>query len=345
MTSPFFSIIIPIYNVVPYLCECLNSILAQTYKNWEAICIDDGSKDGSGEIVDEYAAKDNRFRVIHQKNTGVGAARNAGLNIVSGEWVLFLDGDDVWHPELLSIVVSMIARYPNEKLIRFGFENFEGNWCYDDIFKEKINNKVIDITQEILMSDFYSFLFFCYVYHKDLFDGITFPRYKRGEDRCVLNRIMLEKADCIVAVDLPLYGYRSRSGSAMNSVPSRQVLCDEMDHRLDIMEMIDASNKTVAYAGNFWLEKYFTIKFYHIINSRKEDKSDILFDWRKRLHRLRRMKGISKYGHFVAWSCSLIHIHAYDALMCYVIPRFCNGGSLIRWIVRKVRKRPQRGRL
>lgn len=91
-----FSIIIPVYNVAPYLRECLDSVLAQTFTDWEAICIDDGSTDGSGEILDEYAAKDKRFKVIHQKNAGVSAARNAGIDAAGGEYVTFLDGDDAY---------------------------------------------------------------------------------------------------------------------------------------------------------------------------------------------------------------------------------------------------------
>ncbi len=89
-----FSIIIPVYNVAPYLRECLDSVLSQTFTDWEAICVDDGSTDASGAILDEYAAKDARFRVIHQSNAGVSAARNRALDMARSEWVLFLDGDD-----------------------------------------------------------------------------------------------------------------------------------------------------------------------------------------------------------------------------------------------------------
>ena len=94
MSTLKFSIIIPVYNSAPYLRECLNSVLAQTFTDWEAICVDDGSTDGSGVILDEYAAKDKRFRVIHQKNAGVSAARNAALDVTQGEWIWFVDSDD-----------------------------------------------------------------------------------------------------------------------------------------------------------------------------------------------------------------------------------------------------------
>ena len=91
---PFFSIVIPVYNVAPYLRECLDSVRAQKFVNWEAVCVDDGSTDGSGDILDEYAARDRRFRVIHQKNAGVCAARQKAWDEARGEWVASVDSDD-----------------------------------------------------------------------------------------------------------------------------------------------------------------------------------------------------------------------------------------------------------
>ncbi len=105
-----FSIIIPIYNVMPYIRECLDSVLAQTFSDWEAVCVDDGSTDDSGIILDEYAAKDKRFVVIHQPNTGVSVARNTAMKVANGEWVTFLDGDDKIDPgrlQALSAIISM----------------------------------------------------------------------------------------------------------------------------------------------------------------------------------------------------------------------------------------------
>ena len=104
-----FSIIIPVYNVAPYLRECLDSVLAQTFPDWEAVCVDDGSADGSGAILDEYRARDARFKVLHQRNAGVSAARNAALRVADGEYVTFLDGDDVYDRGWLAEAHRVIA--------------------------------------------------------------------------------------------------------------------------------------------------------------------------------------------------------------------------------------------
>lgn len=119
---PYFSIIIPIYNVAPYLRECLDSVLAQTFTDWEAICVDDGSTDGSGAILDEYAAKDKRINVIHKKNEGVSVARNVGLDIAKGEYILFLDSDDAFEFCAFEIIYR-ILRNANADLLFFGHQN------------------------------------------------------------------------------------------------------------------------------------------------------------------------------------------------------------------------------
>ena len=98
--NPKISIIVPVYKVEQYLHRCLDSIVAQTFTDWECILIDDGSPDKSGAICDEYASKDNRFKVIHQENKGVSAARNAGLEAAKGEWIGFVDSDDWIEPNM-----------------------------------------------------------------------------------------------------------------------------------------------------------------------------------------------------------------------------------------------------
>ena len=94
MNSPYFSIVVPVYNVAPYLKQCLDSILSQTFTDWEAICIDDGSSDGSGVLLDQYAAKDSRFRVFHQANQGLCAVRQRAISLCRGVWMSAVDSDD-----------------------------------------------------------------------------------------------------------------------------------------------------------------------------------------------------------------------------------------------------------
>lgn len=108
---PTFSLIIPVYNVEQYLPRCLNSVMAQTYKDFECILIDDGTPDRSGEICDEYAARDERFKVIHQKNQGVSAARNAGLNAAVGKFIAFCDSDDELDCQYISALDSVPDDY------------------------------------------------------------------------------------------------------------------------------------------------------------------------------------------------------------------------------------------
>ena len=104
--NPLVSVIIPVYNVSPYLRESLDSVISQTYTNLEIIAVDDGSTDDSGRICDEYAEKDTRIKVIHQANRGLSAARNAGLNAMTGEYVAFLDSDDALYPEMVECMVK-----------------------------------------------------------------------------------------------------------------------------------------------------------------------------------------------------------------------------------------------
>ena len=103
---PIVSIIVPVYNVEKYINRCIDSILAQTFNDWECILVDDGSPDKSGDICDEYAARDSRIRVIHKQNGGVSSARNAGLDVAHGEYIYFIDSDDYVELEALELLLS-----------------------------------------------------------------------------------------------------------------------------------------------------------------------------------------------------------------------------------------------
>ena len=105
-TSPTISVIVPVYNAEKYLHRCIDSVLAQTYKDFELLLIDDGSKDSSGTICDEYAAQDARVKVFHKENGGVSSARNVGLDHARGEWIMHLDGDDWIEHDMLERLIQ-----------------------------------------------------------------------------------------------------------------------------------------------------------------------------------------------------------------------------------------------
>ena len=114
------SVIVPVYNVEPYLERCLDSIINNTYRNLEIICVDDGSTDNCGAILDRYAERDDRFVVIHKENGGVSSARNRGLDTATGEFIAFIDSDDWIHPQYFEILLHM-QKQRDYDLVNCGF--------------------------------------------------------------------------------------------------------------------------------------------------------------------------------------------------------------------------------
>ena len=108
--KPKISVIIPIYNVEKYLRRCLDSMLSQTFTDWQAICVNDGSPDNCGEILSEYAGRDGRFKIVNKENGGLSDARNAGMRVADGDFILFLDSDDFIHPQTLEIAYFLATR-------------------------------------------------------------------------------------------------------------------------------------------------------------------------------------------------------------------------------------------
>ncbi|MBQ2236263.1 MAG: glycosyltransferase family 2 protein, partial [Muribaculaceae bacterium] len=108
MEGALISVIVPAYNVEAYLAQCLDSLLAQTYRNLEIIVVDDGSTDGTGALADDYAVADDRVRVIHQRNGGLSAARNAALNVMTGSLVMMVDSDDYVAPNCVATLLHTL---------------------------------------------------------------------------------------------------------------------------------------------------------------------------------------------------------------------------------------------
>ena len=123
------SIIVPVYNAEKTLPRCIDSILAQTFTDYELILVDDGSSDGSLSVCSAYAARDSRIRVLHQENAGVSAARNAGLDAAAGKYIMFCDSDDEVEPEWCALLHQEIEAHPDSwVLCGVSRENAAGSW-------------------------------------------------------------------------------------------------------------------------------------------------------------------------------------------------------------------------
>lgn len=203
MDNPLISIIVPAYNVERYLMVCLSSIEKQTYQNFEVILIDDGSKDSTGDICDAIAAKDNRFKVIHQKNQGVSAARNAGIRAANGDYICFVDSDDKLQKDFLKgfelnydISIQGYLLQEGEKKIPISyreflsFDNVAKVYCLNDIHSapfsklcktEIINRNNIHFPEGISFSEdtifFLQYIKFCKSIHVS--ENCNYVYYKR----------------------------------------------------------------------------------------------------------------------------------------------------------------------
>lgn len=191
--APTFSIIIPVYNAEKYLHSGLDSLLAQTCGSWEAVCIDDGSTDGSAAVLEEYASRNARFRVLRQENSGVSVARNRGIREARGEWVTFLDADDWLSEDILEVLLPHTRR---ESVDVIGFEtaiHFEDGIEHasgmEEVFRLKKEGEYPSLPENID-----NMIGSCCgkAYRRDflLGHGITFPLGMRQEDevfyRCAM---------------------------------------------------------------------------------------------------------------------------------------------------------------
>lgn len=218
------SVITPVYNTEKYLGKCLDSILEQTYKNFEVICVDDGSKDDSADILREYANRDERFKVIVQTNSGVGAARNRAIRRALGEYILFVDSDDYIEPTTLEKLVGNMSEY-NADICLFNAEDFDaatGKSIYHNYLSSRLirDKKVFDpkdFKENIFMIS--SNITWNKIYRRSfLIDNeLMFMEDVRYEDTYFIYAVMLY-AQRVTWIDERLYHYRKfRSDSQMNS--------------------------------------------------------------------------------------------------------------------------------
>ena len=202
LDTPFFSIVVPVHNVGQYLTVCLDSMLAQSFRDWECLCTDDGSQDSSDLILDSYARRDSRFRIVHQPNAGVSGARNRSLDRVCGQWVGFLDGDDWLARDWCVHVFGLINTFSGIDFIRFGIKQKKG-------LRRLTGSAAAEFALVMLRDAVW--LFVC---KTEIIRRVRFQRGLRvGEDWLFGLQAGL-KASQVLICDYNGYGYRARSGSA-----------------------------------------------------------------------------------------------------------------------------------
>lgn len=208
------SVIIPVYNIVDYLQECVESVLNQTYKNLEIIIVDDGSTDGSGELCDRLAKPDNRVIVIHKENGGLSDARNAGIEHATGDYISFIDGDDYIDREMYSCMESVFTSNKGISFVTCGMVNFHNNARKEVIAnqlkildKEQAYSCFFKVDEDIIGNSCCNKL-----YKRELFQELKFKKGIMSED-IELNYRLLDKCNYIACVPYAFYYYRERIGS------------------------------------------------------------------------------------------------------------------------------------
>jgi glycosyltransferase involved in cell wall biosynthesis len=222
------SIIIPIYNVEEYLADTIETVLNQTFKDFELILVDDGSTDGSGDICDKAALKDDRVRVIHKTNAGVSEARNTGVKAAKGEYIGFVDSDDIIEPCMYEIMINAAQEYDCE-IIQCEHDRNDSlsykKYSVDD------NNFMVSSGDKVVNDIFIKkggrctniLALWSKIYKRELFEEIIFPPGKVYEDEARTYQIIL-KAKRVGELDIPLYHYVKRENSIITGIAIKKCL-------------------------------------------------------------------------------------------------------------------------
>lgn len=218
--KPLISVIVPIYKVENYLNCCINSIINQTYKNLEIILIDDGSPDNCGKICDDFKKEDIRIKVIHEKNNGIGSARNKGLNICNGEYISFVDSDDYIMPNLIE---SLYDEIYDCDYVSCGYTRVDSKGNQENIFSPK--DKIILTGKDALYKHYSTdntienincIYVWGKLFRRTIWDELRFPEGILFEDIYIMPQILL-KCNKVKFINYAGYYYRKVEGSITNN--------------------------------------------------------------------------------------------------------------------------------
>ena len=285
-----FSVIIPVYNVESYLRDCLDSVLNQTFADWEAVCVNDGSSDGSANILNEYAAREGRLKVITQPNGGLSAARNAGFNAAEGEYVLFLDSDDWLEKNALEVLSTNLE---DEDMLCFsGRRYFESERKYHNADQLKAQSYLsgMDYYNEnaLLARDFAFVCVVLRIYKREFLSRHNL-RFKEGifhEDN-LFTPLACYYAGRVKVINECLYDYRVRSNSITTTVNVKRLrdLLETANTLAAFFVPKQGFDKTTMYCA---ITHHFQVVFANVPEKNRRELGQ-LCDWRL-YHKVSRTK-------------------------------------------------------
>lgn len=277
------SIVVPVYNVDKYLDECLDSILKQTFKNFELIIVDDGSTDDSGKISDEYAKYDQRIKVIHKQNGGLSSARNAGINIAKGRYITFIDSDDLYGTQTtLEDNVKILEENNNIDIVQFPKRDFVNGVLNDSndvncLIKGKDNIYEAFYEKKIINGFVWN-----KIYKIELFENIRFPEGQIFEDVYTFYDI-IQLVDNFYCSDFGYIKYRIRENSITTSIFTIKKYKDEFKYLkkqiLILQKFTHFKNAKVNVYGFYIFELIKAIKEYGALNFEGESKFILSIKW------------------------------------------------------------------
>lgn len=264
------SIIIPVYNQEKFLIETLNSVVNQTYSNWECVLINDGSTDNSVTLINEYLTQDKRFHFINSENKGVSNARNLALQQIKGDYILFLDGDDLIHPEKIAQAISNFQKNSDLSIV------FNTTSYFQDI----IENKLYDIKIDAELLNFNDLLLYwgekiiipihSAIIKRSLLDGIEFNTNLTAQEDWLVWLRLFQKNPKVLVLDSALSYYRKHNTSRTQTISLKE------DHfkALQIFEKyIDTEDYKLLLLHQ--IKRYYNKSYEHIykLNAIKESKT------------------------------------------------------------------------
>lgn len=250
---PKISIIVPIYNVKEYLDTCISSVISQSYRDFEVILIDDGSTDGSGKLCDKWEQLDKRIRVIHQDNGGASIARNTGINMAQGDFLIFLDSDDYWKSEKFLYYVASRLKITNADVLCFNYEKIDKGKKSRAYFYKTEDMPAYLVKKDSLKYQMEHGLWIACAWNKvirrELFGNgqLYFRPGTRSEDIdwCVRLALCTESFDYINFIGV-CYRQRETSISRTITIGSIKELLMNVEHCMNILDKSDDNEKKIA---------------------------------------------------------------------------------------------------